>query len=193
MRRDIEKKSRSLGVRRLRVDVCRAGLGEGRGHQHWRQHADRQAQGLFLATFSAHADGERGPGRVGEWHTERSRVRRVFRCLRIGAGPRRSPSIKKEKKRMRRRRHADRQAQAPRADRARGASERGAASRGGGARARPPRPRQVSRDDGRLRPERFFFGTSAHADGERRESVSVRRYLMTRLARTSPMLPSDPI
>ena len=37
-----------------------------------------------------------------------------------------------------------------------------------------------------------FFDISAHADGERRGRVSIRRCLKTRLSETFPMPPSDP-
>ena len=41
--------------------------------------------------------------------------------------------------------------------------------------------------------ERVFFSISEHADGDRRGPVSIRRRLKTRLAETSPTLPSDSI
>ena len=58
-----------------------------------RPHVDGPSADLFLDDFSAHADGEvRGVLDSRRVASERSRVRRVGRCLQIGAGPRRSPS-----------------------------------------------------------------------------------------------------
>ena len=47
--------------------------------------------------------------------------------------------------------------------------------------------------DGRVGARGFFFDISAHADGERRGPVPIRRYLRTCLAQTFPMRPSDSI
>ena len=52
---------------------------------------------LFFANFSAHADGERrGLGRVGGWHRKGLDETRSLGDLRIGTGPRRSPSARSE-------------------------------------------------------------------------------------------------